>query len=57
MVQQGKKGNDLTNGSTKYREQSGTMASQRKDMGDARGNGMGKVDGRSQNGLSTPHIE
>lgn len=52
MVQQGKKGNDLPNGGTKYREQSGNMASQRKDMGDARGNGNGKVDGRSQNGWS-----
>ncbi|KAI9643794.1 poly(A)-binding protein binding protein [Ciborinia camelliae] len=52
MVQQGKKGNDLPNGGTKYREQSATMTSQRKDMGDARGNGMGKADGRSQNGNS-----
>lgn len=52
MVQQGKKGNDLPNGGTKYREQSATMASQRKDNGDSRGNGMGKADGRSQNGLS-----
>ncbi|TGO31487.1 hypothetical protein BHYA_0655g00010 [Botrytis hyacinthi] len=53
MVQQGKKGNDLPNGGTKYREQSGNMTSQRKDMGDARGNGNGKVDGRSQNGNSS----
>ncbi|THV44361.1 hypothetical protein BGAL_0662g00020 [Botrytis galanthina] len=53
MVQQGKKGNDLPNGGTKYREQSGNMTSQRKDVGDARGNGNGKVDGRSQNGNSS----
>lgn len=53
MVQQGKKGNDLPNGGTKYREQSTTMTSQRRDMGDARGNGMGKADGRSQNGNSS----
>ncbi|ESZ92630.1 hypothetical protein SBOR_6984 [Sclerotinia borealis F-4128] len=53
MVQQGKKGNDLPNGSTKYRDQSATMTSQRKDLGDSRGNGMGKADGRSQNGTSS----
>ncbi|PQE19119.1 hypothetical protein CJF30_00007478 [Rutstroemia sp. NJR-2017a BBW] len=49
MVQSGKKGNDITNGGTKYRDQQSNMAPQKRDMGDSRGAGMG----RSQNGNSS----
>jgi hypothetical protein len=48
---QGKKPNDLSNGTTKYRDQHSNMAFQRKDVV---GGGSGKNDGRTQNGDITP---
>jgi hypothetical protein len=50
---QGKKVNEMSNGTTKY--QQSNMAFQRKDLADARGGSVGKHDGKPQNGASRYH--
>ena len=50
---QGKKATDMSNGTTKYRDQQSSMSYQRKD---ATAGGAGKNDGRSQNGMPYPFL-
>jgi hypothetical protein len=52
---QGKKANDMSNGTNKY--QSSSMAFQRNNLADPRGAGAGKNDGKPQNGESDVPFE
>jgi hypothetical protein len=50
---QGKKPNDMSNGTTKYKDQQSNMSYQRKET---TAGGAGKNDGRSQNGKPDPFL-